>query len=270
MYYHDFPDAIRSINDWVVNDGTEVDPGHWQGVSTKGHPDMVTYELPVSFATRILDYDGEVTLDSLRGQIQPNLPWADDHFEERVGRVPTNPGEEYKNWPWWDPRKEAVTGEVGQHGGPFFFTHTYQERFWPKWEEPEGTARMGIRYQYGSLDDLVGLLVREPTTRQAYLPIFFPEDTGAVHGGRIPCTLGYHFLFREGQLHMWYFIRSCDLVRHFRDDLYLSCRLWLWVIDEWRSRMDNDTAIDHIRPGLFNFVCPSLHVHKGDLHHVKS
>jgi hypothetical protein len=69
---------------------------------------------------------------------------------------------------------------------------------------------------------------------------------------------------------MWYFIRSCDLVRHFRDDLYLSARLLLWVIKEWRARMDNDTAIDVIRPGQFTFVCPSLHVHKGDLHHVQS
>ena len=30
--------------------------------------------------------------------------------------------------------------------------------------------------------DVIDLLEREPFTRQAYLPIWFPEDTGAFHG----------------------------------------------------------------------------------------
>jgi thymidylate synthase len=145
------------------------------------------------------------------------------------------------------------------HEIPFKFTHTYQERFWPK-----DLLNVGIRWGPGDLDDVVGLLSSSPLTRQAYLPIFFPEDTGAVHGGRIPCTLGYYFLVRDRLLHLWYEIRSCDAVRHFRDDLYLAARLQLWVLERlqeiapeyWRS----------VQPGTFHFHAYSFHVHHGDLH----
>jgi thymidylate synthase len=89
----------------------------------------------------------------------------------------------------------------------------------------------GIRYEYGDLDDVVNLLYEHPFTRQATFPIFFPEDTGAVHGGRIPCTLHYHFLRRGDSLHLWYAIRSCDAVRHFRDDVYMATRLCQWVTE---------------------------------------
>jgi len=151
--------------------------------------------------------------------------------------------------------------------GIWHFTHTYQERFWP---DPE---IQGIRYTYGDLDDLVNLLLIEPMTRQAFIPIFFPEDTGATHGGRIPCTLGYHFMLRNHRLHMWYFIRSCDYVRHFRDDLYLSVRLLLWVMDELKNRETYANDPDHTwriaQPGDFTFVCPSMHYHRGDGHLVR-
>jgi thymidylate synthase len=112
---------------------------------------------------------------------------------------------------------------------------------------------------------LVDQLANEPYTRQAYLPIFFPEDTGAVHGGRIPCTLGYHFMMRGDQLHMWYHIRSCDLHRHFRDDLYLAVRLQLWVLDALENYSRYWTAVS---PGNLYFAAYSLHLHRGDERNV--
>jgi hypothetical protein len=241
----------------------------------------------VAWKTRFLDYDGEPSLMALKAQIQPNLPWADDHFAERVSRIPSNPGEAYRSWPWWHGQETYTAATLIQeaHDTGFQFDHTYQERFWPKnagYGPPAQTAddlnptwwHEGIRYRYGDLDDVIDQLIEYPTSRQAYFPIFFPEDTGNVHRGRIPCTLGYHFLMRNNRLHMWYTIRSCDLVRHFRDDLYLAARLQLWVLDELRNKADVGpgfhTIWDDIEPGLFHFHCFSLHVHKGDLHHVKS
>lgn len=158
------------------------------------------------------------------------------------------------------------------------FTHTYQERFWPKFAgENErgrgGNGMRGLRYAYGDLDDVVNLLLREPYTNQAYLPIFFPEDTGAVHGGRVPCTLGYHFMLRQNRLHMWYEIRSCDYVRHLRDDLYLACRLLLWVLLELTAREAQENDDSHlwrdVEPGMLHFLAHSLHYHKGDARHVR-
>jgi thymidylate synthase len=113
----------------------------------------------------------------------------------------------------------------------------------------------GIRYQYGDLNDVVEQLRRDESTRQAYLPIFFPEDTGAVHGGRVPCTLGYLFVMRYGFLHCTYYIRSCDFFRHFRDDVYLACRLTLWMTDQLNSGT----------PGVLNMHIANLHCWKSEL-----
>jgi hypothetical protein len=269
----------------LLHRGKLVDTGHWQGVTTEDRPDLQTVELlDVQWSCPIPH-----TSVHLREQIKPNFPWADDHFAERVSRDPSNPGEQYKNWPWWRGQK-SVTNAVIQGLTPteresarvedFKFTHTYQERYWPKQAGSIGKP-YGIRYDYGDLDDLVTLLLRRPYTRQAWLPIFFPEDTGAVHQGRVPCTLGYQFMLRDHQLHMWYVIRSCDYIRHFRDDLYLSARQLLWVLDELRFRQDSEPEpFDHreytghegkgfwddVVPGEFHFHCFSLHFHRGDEH----
>jgi len=278
--FRNFDTAVRVIK-WDLSSADEVNVGRWQGISTVDKPDLVTRELQdVSFTVRIPH-----SLEALQAELKPNLPWADDHFEERVSRVPSNPGEQYKNWPWWHGQVDE-TLTYSKHHEPGQFTHTYQERFWPKhahhWDNRKGKCiggegcpgkawrGSGIRYGWGDLDDLVQLLLREPYTRQAYLPIFFPEDTGAVHGGRTPCTLGYHFMLRDGKLSVKYLIRSCDFVRHFRDDVYLACRLLLWVLDELKEvelRSDHKQVWVDVNAGDFTMFCSSLHYHKGDQEH---
>jgi hypothetical protein len=286
MYFPNFHEAITHATAALMSRGIEVDAGSWQGVETKGKPDLVTLELMnLEFEVPIdafhdeqgnlpkLSHPDEIT-PLLAKHINPNLPWADDHFAERVSRDPSNPGKEYLNWPWWRGQDRASMQGAG--GFPIF-THTYQERFWPKYAGDNKRGRgahgmRGLRYDLGDLDDVVSLLAANPYTRQATFPIFFPEDTGAVHGGRVPCTLHYHFLLRDGRLNIWYPIRSCDLVRHFRDDLYLACRLLIWVIQELQEkelRGDSPQLWVDVRPGTLFFTAYSFHVHKGDLHHVR-
>jgi thymidylate synthase len=135
------------------------------------------------------------------------------------------------------------------------FSHTYPERIWPKRAgissiAPRPDNNKGIRYDYGDLADMVDLLKREPETRQAYLPIWFPEDTGAPSYQRVPCTLGYHFIRRHGFFHMTYYIRSCDIIRHFRDDIYLALKLYYWI---------KDVSLPKTIPGLFTMHIVSLH-----------
>src|SRR3546814_17811567 len=78
--------------------------------------------------------------------------------------------------------------------------------------------------------------LRSPYTRQAYLPVWFPEDTGSASGQRVPCTLGYQFLIRETPagkvLHIIYNMRSCDFMRHLADDIYMTIRLAQWMPDQ--------------------------------------
>lgn len=211
--------------------GSEVHPERWQGVDA---PAPMLELLEASLRTSI-----PPTPKELVSAIKPNLPWAEDHFQERVSGVPFNPPPSAEYWPFNPSSFEFREDKK--------YTHTYPERMWPK---TVMQPHSGIRYPFGDLDDVVALLQREPSTRQAFLPIWFPEDTGAVHGGRVPCTLGYLFRVRDGYMHITYYIRSCDYFRHFRDDIYMAGRLLQWMIDA--------TGLE-VQPGCLNMYMGSLH-----------
>lgn len=228
--------------------GIEMEGVRWQGV-----------EAPAPM-WEVMNYSGSapipLSLVELKDFVKPNLPWADIHFKERVeDRDPVNPGQSFKEWPFYKNRPEADKFRTEQEK----FTHTYMERIWaPQYIQ-------GIRYKYGNFDDVVNLLDRDPSTRQAFLPVFFPEDTGAVHGGRIPCTLGYHFIYRNNKMHIVYFARSIDYVRHFRDDIYLACRKVFWLLKELREL---SSCWINATPGTFTFHLTSLHCFTPDLKNI--
>lgn len=242
----------------VLEFGQDVDTGHWQAMK----------DVPMTKTRELLNVDFQCPInDNVEGwanYVEPNLPWAEDQFQERVAGKPVNPGETYKDWPYYK-------GNVEKHKEQGQFSHTYMERFWARdaiCKAYDSNGITGIRYRYGDLNDVLGLLAREPYTRQAYLPIFFPEDTGAHHGERIPCTLGYHLMLREGKLHCFYPIRSCDLLRHFKDDVYMAGRLVQWVLEElscWEEGDQRGDAWEHATPGNLTMFIPSLHVFEGDL-----
>lgn len=165
--------------------------------------------------------------------VRPNLPWAEDHFNERISGEPLNPPPSASWWPFNQNDNEV-------HKKNKQFSHTYPERFWPKWAAGGHPNDMttyehhGIRFPYGDLADLIEVLRNDPTTRQAYLPVWFPEDLHAsLIGERVPCTLGYHFLQTEAHtIDCTYFLRSCDIVRFFRDDVYMAGRLLHYVCSQ--------------------------------------
>ena len=125
---------------------------------------------------------------------------------------------------------------------------------------------MEIHFDYGDLGDIIKLLADQPLTRQAYLPVWFPEDTGALHGGRLPCTLGYQFIMRDGRFHIIYPIRSCDFVRHFRDDIYMTVRLLQWVKER---AAELNSVWDEVRLGTYTMHITSLHCFVQDLPRFK-
>lgn len=232
-----------------------VDNISWQSQDITNRPEMSTRELRHVH----IEYDIPDEEIKVRLAVKPNLPWAHDHFMERISGEPLNPPPSEQWWPFAQQgNKDHKQGEK--------FSHTYPERFWPRFAAAgekapngrlEGVPHQGIRYEFGDLADVIFLLTRDPTTRQAYLPVWFPEDTGNVSNVRVPCTLGYHFLVREGQLDISYFIRSCDYMRHFRDDVYMAIRLAEFVA--W-------TAFgDKCKVGKLIMQIPSLHIFEGDV-----
>lgn len=244
-----FLDVFDAVNHEFIHRARLVHTEKWQGYDIRNRPEAAMHELTNIYFC--VDMPGE-DLDTYRRMLVPNLPWADRHFEERLCGEPRNPGETWKDWPW------ALKAD---HARRFDgrFSQTYMERYWPRFA---GSAENhGIRFRYGDLNDVVNLLNQQPLTRQAYLPIFFPEDTGAHHGDRVPCTLGYHWLVRDKKIHTFYPIRSCDYYRHFRDDVYLTCRLTLWLLDTLRERNDFWKLV---QPGEFSMWIGSLHLFRND------
>lgn len=187
----------------------------------------------------------------------PNLPWAEDHFQERVSGKPLNPAPSYEWWPFY---KQGESWEITkQHQ----FSHTYPERM-------NVPHLRGVRYDYGNLEDVLELLYNNPLTRQAYLPIWFPEDTGAVHGERVPCSIGYLFTCQEDPdnvgkywMDIHYQLRSCDFRRHFHNDMYMAGRLLQWVCEELSKERYN------MVPRHLNVSIANLHIFKGEENFLK-
>lgn len=276
-----------------LRDSMTFDRGRWQSQDVSARPEMRTHEL----WNVHIEYHMPATLQELVGAVSPNLPWAEDHFQERVSGEPLNPPPSNEWWPY------AQRGNSAHKGDGIKFSHTYPERFWPKytgakvlradrlpsgeyqywdggiWDvsgtEPflinipdeayEHKKRQGIRFDYGDLSDVIDLLKRDPFTRQAYLPVWFPEDTGAVHGERVPCSLGYHFVRNGSRLDCNYFMRSCDFFRHFRDDVYMAVRLAWWVHEKIGYEGDWWPTI-----GRLNMFISNLHCFSGDKHLLES
>lgn len=260
-----FASAIRAARESLGQFGVPVKAPYWQGVNIEQKPEMRMHEiLNLSFQVVL---GGRTDLDYWRQDIKPNLPWADQHFEqERVSGQPINPGETWKTWPYGHSANSFLDSQ-GQ------FNHSYAERYWPQYAGATQGGHLssdasdffephqGIRHRYADLDDLVHHLTKDPLSRQAYLPVWFPED--GSHNDRKPCSLGYHFIMRNGYFHCTYYIRACDYVRHFRDDLYLTLRLQLWILDQLRK--SNPEVWNQVNPGLFSFHCVSFHCFVNDL-----
>ena len=251
--HYPFPKLLIGLTHALVHSAPWVPAGRWQSQDVSDKPEMTPKELAhVSFDMKIPEH-----VEELQQLVKPNLPWAEDHFLERVSGEPLNPAPSEAWWPF------AVRGNE-QHKMTERYAHTYPERIWPRFANvgetrPNGrevfVPHNGVRFEYGDLNDVVALLQKDPTTRQAYLPIWFPEDTGVHHGERVPCTLGYHFQMRMGRLDIVYYMRSCDFVRHFQDDVYMAARLCQWVAER----------LDAVFPGTLVMHIASLHIFRGDL-----
>lgn len=250
---------------------TPIHTGEWQSKDISKIPQMSTYEIQDVMMRFDVPQRQEDWAQYLGDDL--NLSWAEEHFGERVGGAPLNPPPSHVAWPWYrhNGNHQDSTAQ---------FSHTYPERMWPRFagKPTIGDAggdhvqvNRGIRFEYGDLQDVVNLLVRSPLTRQAYLPVWFPEDTGAAHKQRVPCTLGYHFMIRNGELSCRYYMRSCDLIRHFTDDVYMAGRLMQWMVEQINWKTHGGSYMEGItreylklQPGQMVMYIANLHAFTGD------
>lgn len=234
-------EKIHELRSLVYEHGQIIETKSWQGL--KNPPAFKEY----LHAYSVIPMTDNV--DQLKGECDPFLPWADLHFQERISGAPLNPPPSHQLWLKGNERFMSSDDQ---------FSHSYPERFWASKVQDHST---GIRFSIGDYQDLITLLQKEPDTRQAYLPIWFPEDIfAATMGERVPCTLGYHFIVRNGQLDLFYPMRSCDVLRHMHNDIYMANLLALDVIRK--------AGLD-CKVGDLHFHVTSLHCFKDDDYMLK-
>jgi thymidylate synthase len=157
-----------------------------------------------------------------------SMIWAEEEFKERVTPIRINPG---KAWFIRDYVWKQFLNEQGK------FDYTYNER---------------MRSQ---LHFIIDELIDHPDTRQAIISIWDPLiDTKRLGGSkRIPCSLNYQLLYRNGRLHIIYNQRSADVVTHFGNDVFLAWKLMEYIAEKTQYK----------KGYLFHNI-GSLHTYKKD------
>jgi thymidylate synthase len=71
---------------------------------------------------------------------------------------------------------------------------------------------------------------------------------------RVPCSLTYQFIVRDGTLTLVYNQRSCDFIKFFASDVFITCELLSYVAE-----------MLNVKVGRFVHFLGSLHAFAGDL-----
>lgn len=192
--YELFSEAFRDMHEMSLI----VKPKSYQNKVIEGQDDYITKEIQhyIYTLTGLPDVNNLFLFEEGKAH-----DWCHAEFAERIDPKAGNPGDAWKI-------REDVWEQFLFQGR---MDYTYSDR---------------INYQY-NLDRIITRLQQDPDSRQAWLPIFHKEDVVKMGGrARIPCSLGYYFMIRDGKLNLTYIQRSADLVQHFGNDVYLA---WLML-----------------------------------------
>lgn len=182
--------------------GTEVQLETMQDKVIKGDPDYFTNEL-LGYSFMVTNTDDLIELPLAFEKVH-EIEWAEEEFKERISPELINPGEAYKIREVW---------EEFMHDGKF--SYTYNER---------------MRYQ---IDNVIECLKTTPHSRNALIVLWEPIDNTRIGGkARVPCSIYYQFLIRNGKLNLIYNIRSNDLMQHWCWDVYLAIKLQEYIADK--------------------------------------
>jgi thymidylate synthase len=245
-FYSNLYDAVRETERDIFELGINVHPQSMQDKDVHNNPDYMTKEIR-GYAFKLIDVawdkeqEDKVLQYILRDKhaVQHASAYIQLEFLDRVSGKQLNPGNSFQE------RREVWDEFL--HDGKF--SYTYSER---------------IALQ---LHRIERELVMRPETRQAIINIhsnICPIVAENVHEsqdlkntggtGRIPCSMYYQFMRREGKLDLIYTMRSCDFLTHFPIDLSLAMRLQDWMA----NRLEDDA-------GALTFFTGSLHAYMRDM-----
>lgn len=224
--YANCNDAITDIGRELRKCASTVHTQTYQNKDIANDPNFETKEIQ-AFAFSVIDSSDKDTMPNV------TLEWANAEFDERVSGQAINPGEAYKlRHEVWD---EFLVENPWKKEGKQF-DYTYPERM------------------YWQLDAVVKELKAHPQTRQAIIQVHNrKQDQDKMGKSRVPCSMYYHFMFRDGKLDVIYNMRSTDFATHFQNDIWLAIRL-----QEHIAAQINQPV------GKFIMFASSLHIYKKD------
>jgi thymidylate synthase len=224
--YKDFPEAQNEIKRDLAELGVSVHPETMQDIYVADNPQFETKELS-NYIYQVIKPD----YTEIEG-VHDN--WVKQEWEDRlVGDL--NPGRSWKlRKDIWEQflKKPSPTYHTGR------FSYTYSER-------------MGGRYIQSIIDEIM----THPTSRQLYLPVWDRQTDWRRRGElRVPCSLGYWFVVRTGDVHLTYMMRSCDIATHYPNDIALATILQHYIAQK-----------TELGVGTFTHFIGSLHVYAKDV-----
>ncbi len=224
-------EAVKEVERDLWEMGHTVQTQTMQDKDISGDPDYITKEVsPYAFSiTEQSEPEAFIKyLNPDEAEFKKLWSWCEAEFQERIAPQLVNPGTAYLLRP--DIWSEYL------HNGRFAYSYNCRMR--------------------KQLTRIIEELDEKPGTRQAILSIH--DNNIDIHhlggGGRVPCSMHYQFIEREGVLDMIYVMRSSDLLTHFCNDNYLAIRLMHYVAQEIGAQ-----------PGTYTFFTGSLHAYHKDM-----
>jgi thymidylate synthase len=225
-------DMLNEVERDLVEMGTKYQSATVQDQDVKDDPDFQTIEL-VGYAYMLAQFDINGMTELVKKDGKINMEWLIAELSERTyglnnNDITMNPG---RAWLY----NEEFWGKFIRDG---VFSYSYCERFQEQ------------------LPYIIRELQLRPNTRQAVMTMYDRHQDMLNWGGRdrVPCSLTYQFLLREDKLCLIYNQRSCDFVKFFPADVFLTVGLLQYVANQIGKE-----------PGQFIHFLGSLHAFAGDL-----
>lgn len=239
--YKTLGDSINETGRDLIVRGISVECNSYQDKKLEGEDRFVKELMGVAFkVSKPLLNREEVIKYVFRDPEEAKriIKYCKQEIKDRCSGKPLNPGNSYKI------RADMWTKFLE---GNKKFSYQYAERLWTN----------------NQFRTVIDILKKDSGTRQAVLSVWNPDKDMQADklggGNRIPCSLFYQFMIRNGRLHLIYSMRSNDFLGHHPIDLYCATGLMEYVVKELK-----DTYPD-LKVGSLTYLCSSLHCFNWDL-----
>lgn len=230
---------IQEIDRELKVSGITVPVKHYQNKVLEGEDQNTKELIGVNFIISKPWLNKKEMLDFIFKQEADKVEeYCKQEIIDRVDRRMLNPGNSYKiRMDLWQKLMSKKNGEK--------FDYTYSER---------------INYS-AQLDNAIAALKEDKHSRRAMIMVFQPEDTIESSGfeTRIPCSISYQFLIRNGRLMVLYYIRSNDYFKHFAVDIWLTEAIQSYICEQLKD------VYPDLKLGPLNYYAGSFHAYNEDL-----